>query len=111
MQLKDELEQKCRTSNTKIEKILKELDEEVNLRKSAESSTSLLEKDKMMAQHRLAEAQRKADQEAEKRRNLENEVSTLKEQLEDMRKISQNSQASNDKILQLQNQLEEANDC
>lgn len=32
-------------------------------------------------------------------------VSTLKEQLEDMRKISQNSQASNDKIVQLQNQV------
>uniref|UniRef100_A0A7N9AUK2 Rho-associated protein kinase 1 n=1 Tax=Mastacembelus armatus TaxID=205130 RepID=A0A7N9AUK2_9TELE len=71
---------------------------------------SLLEKDKIMLQHRLTEYQRKADQEAEKRRNLENEVSTLKEQLEDLRKISQNSQASNDKIAQLQNQLQEAND-
>ncbi|XP_056247243.1 rho-associated protein kinase 1 isoform X3 [Seriola aureovittata] len=110
MQLKDELEQKCRTSNTKIDKIMKELDEEANLRKSAEASVSLLEKDKIMLQHRFTEYQRKADQEAEKRRNLENEVSTLKEQLEDMRKISQNSQASNDKIAQLQNQLEEAND-
>lgn len=110
MQLKDELEQKCRTSNTKIEKIMKELDEEVNLRRSAETSMSVLEKDKIMLQHRFTEYQRKADQEAEKRRNLENEVSTLKEQLEDMRKISQNSQASNDKIVQLQKQLEEAND-
>uniref|UniRef100_A0A668AH29 Rho-associated protein kinase 1 n=1 Tax=Myripristis murdjan TaxID=586833 RepID=A0A668AH29_9TELE len=110
MQLKDEMEQKCRTSNTKIEKIMKELDEEANLRKSVEASMSLLEKDKIMLQHRSTEYQRKADQEAEKRRNLENEVSTLKEQLEDMRKISQNSQASNDKIAQLQNQLEEAND-
>uniref|UniRef100_A0A8C9ZIR0 non-specific serine/threonine protein kinase n=1 Tax=Sander lucioperca TaxID=283035 RepID=A0A8C9ZIR0_SANLU len=110
MQLKDELEQKCRTSNTKIDKIMKELDEEANLRKSAEASTSLLEKDKIMLQHRFTEYQRKADQDAEKRRNLENEVSTLKEQLEDLRKISQNSQASNDKIVQLQNQMEEAND-
>ncbi|XP_023190971.1 rho-associated protein kinase 1 isoform X1 [Xiphophorus maculatus] len=110
MQQKDELEQKCRASNTKIEKIMKELDEEANLRKSAEASVSLLEKDKIMLQHRFTEYQRKADQEGEKRRNLENEVSNLKEQLEDMRKISQNSQASNDKIVQLQKQLEEAND-
>uniref|UniRef100_A0A8C6T1R6 non-specific serine/threonine protein kinase n=1 Tax=Neogobius melanostomus TaxID=47308 RepID=A0A8C6T1R6_9GOBI len=109
MQLKDELEQKCRTSNTKMEKIMKELDDEVQSR-NHEAGMSVLEKEKMMMQHRLTESQRKADQEAEKRRNLENEVSTLKEQLEDMRKISQNSQASNDKILQLQNQLEEAND-
>uniref|UniRef100_A0A8C7YC50 Rho-associated protein kinase n=1 Tax=Oryzias sinensis TaxID=183150 RepID=A0A8C7YC50_9TELE len=110
MQLKDELEQKCRASNTRIEKIVKELDEEANLRKNVEASMSLLEKDKMMLQHRFTEYQRKADQEAEKRRNLENEVSTLKEQLEDMKKISQNSQASNDRIVQLQKQLEEAND-
>ncbi|XP_028987406.1 rho-associated protein kinase 1 isoform X2 [Betta splendens] len=110
MQQKDELEHKCRTSNTKIEKIMKELDEEANMRKSAETNMSLLEKEKLMLQHRFAEYQRKADQDAEKRRNLENEVSTLKEQLEDLRKISQNSQASNDKISQLQNQLEEAND-
>ena len=34
---------------------------------------SMLEKDKMMMQHRLTEYQRKADQDAEKRRNLENE--------------------------------------
>ncbi|KAJ8268086.1 hypothetical protein COCON_G00132580 [Conger conger] len=110
MQLKDEMEQKCRTSNTKLDKIMKELDEETNLRKSAESTVSLLEKDKMMTQHRATEYQRKADQEAEKRRNVENEVSTLKEQLEDMKKVSQNSQASNEKIAQLQKQLEEAND-
>ncbi|XP_063075400.1 rho-associated protein kinase 1 isoform X2 [Engraulis encrasicolus] len=110
MQLKDEMETKCRSSNTKLEKILKELDEEVNQRKNVEGSLSLLEKDKMMIQHRVTEYQRKADQEAEKRRNVENEVSTLKEQLENMRKISQNSQASNDKIAQLQSQLEGAND-
>ncbi|KAJ8408186.1 hypothetical protein AAFF_G00264140 [Aldrovandia affinis] len=110
MQLKDEMEHKCRTSNTKLDKIMKELDEETNLRKSVESTVSLLEKDKIMIQHRATEYQRKADQEAEKRRNVENEVSTLKEQLEDMKKVSQNSQASNDKIAQLQKQLEEAND-
>uniref|UniRef100_A0A7N6BU77 Rho-associated protein kinase 1 n=1 Tax=Anabas testudineus TaxID=64144 RepID=A0A7N6BU77_ANATE len=91
MQLKDELEQKCR--------------------KSAEASMSLLEKDKIMLQHRFTEYQRKADQEAEKRRNLENEVSTLKEQLEDMRKIRQNSQASNDKIVHLQNQVQKRSTC
>lgn len=34
---------------------------------------SSLEKDKIMIQHRATEHQRKADQEAEKRRNLENE--------------------------------------
>lgn len=34
---------------------------------------SLLEKDKIMIQHRATEHQRKAEQEAEKRRNLENE--------------------------------------
>ncbi|XP_056598998.1 rho-associated protein kinase 1 isoform X3 [Triplophysa dalaica] len=106
MQLRDEMEQKCRASNTKLDKIMKELDEEINLRKSLEANASLLEKDKIVNQHRATEHQRKSDQEAEKRRNLENEVSTLKEQLEDLRKISQN----NEKITQLQNQLGDAND-
>lgn len=46
---------------------------QANLRKSTEASVSLLEKDKIMLQHRFTEYQRKADQEAEKRRNLENE--------------------------------------
>ncbi|XP_059420136.1 rho-associated protein kinase 1-like [Carassius carassius] len=106
MQLRDEMEQKCRASNTKLDKIIKELDEESNLRKSMETNMSLLEKDKIMIQHRTTEYQRKAEQEAEKRRNLENEVSTLKEQLEDSRKMSQN----NEKVAQMQNQLREAND-
>uniref|UniRef100_A0A8C7TEV5 non-specific serine/threonine protein kinase n=1 Tax=Oncorhynchus mykiss TaxID=8022 RepID=A0A8C7TEV5_ONCMY len=110
MQLKDEMEQKCRYTTCQSDLLLSSLPSQGNVRKGVEASMSLLEKDKMMIQHRATEYQRKADQEAEKRRNLENEVSTLKEQLEDMRKICQNSQASNDKILQLQNQLEEAND-
>uniref|UniRef100_A0A671LEK2 Rho-associated protein kinase 1 n=1 Tax=Sinocyclocheilus anshuiensis TaxID=1608454 RepID=A0A671LEK2_9TELE len=93
MQLRDEMEQKCRCLSS-------------NLRKSMETNMSLLEKDKIMIQHRATEHQRKAEQEAEKRRNLENEVSTLKEQLEDSRKMSQN----NEKVAQLQNQLREAND-
>lgn len=46
---------------------------QVNLRKSLEANMSLLEKDKIMIQHRATEHQRKADRDAEKRRNLENE--------------------------------------
>jgi len=46
---------------------------QANLRKSSEDSMSLMEKDKIMLQHRFTEYQRKADQDAEKRRNLENE--------------------------------------
>ena len=44
-----------------------------NRRKSLEAGLSALEKDKMMMQHRSSDYQRKADQEGEKRRNLENE--------------------------------------
>uniref|UniRef100_H3B2B3 Rho-associated protein kinase 1 n=1 Tax=Latimeria chalumnae TaxID=7897 RepID=H3B2B3_LATCH len=110
MQLKDEMEQKCRTSNIKLDKIMKELDEEVNQRKSLDSAVSQLEKEKLMVHHRINEHQRKAEQENEKRRNAENEVSTLKEQLEELKKISQTSQITNEKMTQLQKQLEEAND-
>uniref|UniRef100_A0A8D0GJF5 Rho-associated protein kinase 1 n=1 Tax=Sphenodon punctatus TaxID=8508 RepID=A0A8D0GJF5_SPHPU len=110
MQLKDEMEQKCRTSNIKLDKIMKELDEEGNQRKILESTISQIEKENMLLQHRINEYQRKAEQENEKRRNVENEVSTLKDQLEDLKKISQHSQITNEKITQLQKQLEEAND-
>uniref|UniRef100_A0A8C0R384 Rho-associated protein kinase 1 n=1 Tax=Canis lupus dingo TaxID=286419 RepID=A0A8C0R384_CANLU len=90
MQLKDEMEQKCR--------------------RNLESTVSQIEKEKMLLQHRINEYQRKAEQENEKRRNVENEVSTLKDQLEDLKKVNQNSQLANEKLAQLQKQLEEAND-
>ncbi|XP_021120766.1 rho-associated protein kinase 1 [Heterocephalus glaber] len=99
-----------RTSNIKLDKIMKELDEEGNQRRNLESTVSQIEKDKMLLQHRISEYQRKAEQENEKRRNVENEVSTLKDQLEDLKKVSQNSQLANEKLAQLQKQLEEAND-
>ncbi|KAM6410037.1 rho-associated protein kinase 1 isoform 1-T1 [Pluvialis apricaria] len=110
MQLKDEMEQKCRSSNIKLDKIMKELDEEGNQRKNLESTVSQIEKEKMVLQHKINDYQRKMEQENEKRRNVENEVSTLKDQMEDLKKISQHSQMSNEKITQLQKQLEEAND-
>ncbi|XP_009100680.1 rho-associated protein kinase 1 [Serinus canaria] len=110
MQLKDEMEQKCRSSNIKLDKIMKELDEEGNQRKNLETAVSQIEKEKMVLQHKINEYQRKFEQENEKRRNVENEVSTLKDQMEDLKKISQHSQISNEKITQLQKQLEEAND-
>ncbi|XP_015710777.2 rho-associated protein kinase 1 isoform X2 [Coturnix japonica] len=110
MQLKDEMEQKCRSSNITLDKIMKELDEEGNQRKNLELTVSQIEKEKMALQHKINEYQRKIEQESEKRRNVENEVSTLKDQMEDLKKINQHSQITNEKITQLQKQLEEAND-
>uniref|UniRef100_A0A803TEJ5 Rho-associated protein kinase 1 n=1 Tax=Anolis carolinensis TaxID=28377 RepID=A0A803TEJ5_ANOCA len=90
MQLKDEMEEK--------------------FRKNLELTVTQVEKENMLLQHRISEYQRKCEQENEKRRNVENEVSTLKDQLEDFKKISQHSHITNEKITQLQKQLEEAND-
>ncbi|XP_008940330.1 PREDICTED: rho-associated protein kinase 1, partial [Merops nubicus] len=73
MQLKDEMEQKCRSSNIKLDKIMKELDEEGNQRKNLESTVSQIEKEKMVLQHKINDYQRKMEQENEKRRNVENE--------------------------------------
>ncbi|KAK2498659.1 LOW QUALITY PROTEIN: hypothetical protein MC885_000226 [Smutsia gigantea] len=102
MQLKDELEQKCITSNIKLDKIMKELDEEGNQRRNLEYTVSQIEKERMLLQHRINEYQRKAEQENEKRRNVENKVNVLKDQLEDLKKINQNSQLANEKLAQLQ---------
>uniref|UniRef100_A0A5F8GTK1 Rho-associated protein kinase 1 n=1 Tax=Monodelphis domestica TaxID=13616 RepID=A0A5F8GTK1_MONDO len=83
IQLKDEMEQKCRTSNIKLDKIMKELDEEGNQRKNLESTVSQIEKEKMLLQHRVNEYQRKIEQENEKRRNIENEarITSLQEEV------------------------------
>ncbi|XP_027657392.2 rho-associated protein kinase 2 isoform X1 [Falco biarmicus] len=109
LQAKDELEQKYRSTNTRLEKIVKELDEEINSRKNVESAVRQLEREKALLQHKNTEYQRKAEHEADKKRNLENEVNSLKDQLEDLKKRNQNSQISNEKINQLQRQLDEAN--
>ncbi|XP_062981235.1 rho-associated protein kinase 2 isoform X1 [Elgaria multicarinata webbii] len=109
VQAKDELEQKCRTINNRLEKIIKELDEEATSRKNLESAYRQLEREKALLQHKNAEYQRKAEHEADKKRNLENDVNSLKDQLEDLKKRNQNSQISNEKIIQLQRQLDEAN--
>ncbi|XP_072714698.1 rho-associated protein kinase 2 isoform X1 [Ciconia boyciana] len=109
LQAKDELEQKYRSTNTRLEKIVKELDEEITSRKNVESAVRQLEREKALLQHKNTEYQRKAEHEADKKRNLENEVNSLKDQLEDLKKRNQNSQISNEKINQLQRQLDEAN--
>nr|XP_032648232.1 rho-associated protein kinase 2 isoform X4 [Chelonoidis abingdonii] len=109
IQAKDELEQKCRSVNARLEKTVKELDEEVTSRKNVESALRQLEREKALLLHKNAEYQRKAEHEADKKRNLENDVNSLKDQLEDLKRRNQNSQISNEKINQLQRQLDEAN--
>uniref|UniRef100_A0A670HVI6 non-specific serine/threonine protein kinase n=1 Tax=Podarcis muralis TaxID=64176 RepID=A0A670HVI6_PODMU len=109
IQAKDELEQKYRAITNRVEKIMKELDEEVTSRKNLESALRQLERERALLQHKNAEYQRKAEHEADKKRNLENDVNSLKDQLEDLKKRNQNSQISNEKIIQLQRQLDEAN--
>ncbi|KAJ8289497.1 hypothetical protein GJAV_G00002010 [Gymnothorax javanicus] len=109
MQAKDELESKYRTANTRLEKVTKELDEEVSGRKSLESTLRQLEREKALLQHKSVESHRKAESEADKKRCLENEVNSLRDQLEDMKKRNQNSHISNEKNIHLQRQLDEAN--
>ncbi|NXQ88997.1 ROCK2 kinase, partial [Nyctibius grandis] len=104
LQAKDELEQKYRSTNARLEKVVKELDEEIISRKNVESAVRQLEREKALLQHKNTEYQRKAEHEADKKRNLENEVNSLKDQLEDLKKRNQNSQISNEKINQLQRQ-------
>ncbi|KAF4801078.1 Rho-associated protein kinase 2 [Turdus rufiventris] len=98
-----------RSTSVRLEKIAKELDEEITSRKNVESAVRQLEREKALLQHKNTEYQRKAEHEADKKRNLENEVNSLKDQLEDLKKRNQNSQISNEKINQLQRQLDEAN--
>ncbi|MBN3316190.1 ROCK2 kinase, partial [Atractosteus spatula] len=109
MQSKDELDHKCRAACSRLEKVSKELDEEIASRKHLESSLRQLEREKALLQHKNVEYQRKAENEADKKRCLENDVNSLRDQLEDLKKRNQNSQISNEKNIQLQRQLDEVN--
>ncbi|XP_046722541.1 rho-associated protein kinase 2 isoform X2 [Silurus meridionalis] len=109
MQAKDELEHKYRTSSARFEKITKELEEEISSRKTLESSLRQLEREKALLQHKSVENHRKAENEADRKRCLENEVNSLRDQLDEMKKRNQNSHISNEKNIHLQRQLDEAN--
>ncbi|XP_047668871.1 rho-associated protein kinase 2 isoform X5 [Tachysurus fulvidraco] len=109
MQAKDELEHRYRTSSARLDKITKELEEEISSRKSLESSFRQLEREKALLQHKSVESHRKAESEADRKRCLENEVNSLRDQLEEMKKRNQNSHISNEKNIHLQRQLDEAN--
>ncbi|CAF99028.1 unnamed protein product, partial [Tetraodon nigroviridis] len=104
-----DLEHKYRSVSNRLEKIIKELEEEVGNRKSLESSLRQLEREKALLQHKSLESHRKAESEADRKRCLENEVNGLRDQLDDLKRRNQNSHISNEKNLHLQKQLEEAN--
>uniref|UniRef100_A0AAY4D4V7 non-specific serine/threonine protein kinase n=1 Tax=Denticeps clupeoides TaxID=299321 RepID=A0AAY4D4V7_9TELE len=97
----------CRNVNGRLEKLAKELDEELNVRKQVESSLRQLEREKAMLQHQRTESSRKIEHQADKKRLLENEVLSLKEQLEELKKKNQNSLMSNEENIHLQKQLDE----
>ncbi|XP_061100119.1 rho-associated protein kinase 2 isoform X2 [Conger conger] len=109
MQAKDDMEHKYRNASSRLEKVSKELDEEVSGRKALESSLRQLEREKALLQHKSVESHRKAESEADKKRCLENEMNSLRDQLEDMKKRNQNSHISNEKNIHLQRQLDEVN--
>uniref|UniRef100_A0A667Z8M1 Rho-associated protein kinase 2 n=1 Tax=Myripristis murdjan TaxID=586833 RepID=A0A667Z8M1_9TELE len=109
LQSKDDLEHKYRGATNRLEKISKELEEEVSSRKSLESSLRQLEREKALLQHKSLESHRKAESEADRKRCLENEVNGLRDQLDDLKRRNQNSHISNEKNIHLQRQLEEAN--
>ncbi|TMS21422.1 Rho-associated protein kinase 2 [Larimichthys crocea] len=108
-QVKDEIEHKYRATTSRLDKISKELEEEVSSRKNLESSLRQLEREKALLQHKSLESHRKAESEADRKRCLENEVNSLRDQLDDMKRRNQNSHISNEKNIHLQKQLEEAN--
>uniref|UniRef100_A0A673CIT3 non-specific serine/threonine protein kinase n=1 Tax=Sphaeramia orbicularis TaxID=375764 RepID=A0A673CIT3_9TELE len=78
-------------------------------RKNLESTLRQLEREKALLQHKSLESHRKAENEADRKRCLENEVNSLRDQLDDLKRRNQNSHISNEKNIHLQKQLEEAN--
>ncbi|KAF0023641.1 hypothetical protein F2P81_024271 [Scophthalmus maximus] len=109
MQAKDELDHKCKNATNRLDKLVKELDKEMNSRQKVEASLRQLERERALLQHQSAENLRKVEMESDRKRGLENELNNLRDQLEDLRKRNQNSQISSENNIQLQKQLEEAN--
>ncbi|XP_034018247.1 rho-associated protein kinase 2-like isoform X2 [Thalassophryne amazonica] len=109
MQANDELEQKCKNATNRLDKLVKELDKEMNSRQRVEASLRQLERERALLQHQSTENLRKVELESERKRALENELNNLRDQLEDLRRKNQNSHISNEENIQLQRQLEEAN--
>uniref|UniRef100_A0A671NZC6 non-specific serine/threonine protein kinase n=1 Tax=Sinocyclocheilus anshuiensis TaxID=1608454 RepID=A0A671NZC6_9TELE len=101
MQAKEELENKCRYkysltySGIQIQAV--------------EDSLRELEREKALLTHQRSQSIRKAGLETDRKRLLENEVSSLKEQLAELKKKNQNSQISAEKNIHLERQLEEMN--
>ncbi|XP_014060086.2 rho-associated protein kinase 2 isoform X1 [Salmo salar] len=108
MQAKDDLEHKCKTTTSRLEKLVKELDEEMSSRQRVESSLRQLERERALLQHQSAENLRRVEMEADRKCSLENELNSLRDQLEELKRRNQNSQISNEKNIHLQRQLEEA---
>uniref|UniRef100_A0A8C3AN88 Rho-associated protein kinase n=1 Tax=Cyclopterus lumpus TaxID=8103 RepID=A0A8C3AN88_CYCLU len=98
-----------RNATNRLDKLVKELDKEMSSRQKVEASLRQLERERALMQHQSAENLRKVDIESDRKRSLENELNNLRDQLEDLRKKNHNSQISNEKNIQLQRQLEEAN--
>ncbi|KAJ7375003.1 Rho-associated protein kinase 2 [Desmophyllum pertusum] len=109
MQAKDELEHNYRMVSTKLEKVMKELDNESETKRRVESSNRELERNAALFKHDLKEAQRRCEFEAEAKRKLEGKVQELQSRLDaelDARdRISQSSQSVQSKITQLEKQV------
>ncbi|XP_045067302.1 rho-associated protein kinase 2 [Coregonus clupeaformis] len=108
MEAKDHLEHKCKTTTSRLEKLVKELDEEMSSRQRVESSLRQLERERALLQYQSAENLRKVELEADRKRSLENDLNSLRDQLEELKRRNQTSQMSNEKNIHLQRQLDEA---
>lgn len=109
MQARDEVEHNYRNVSSKLEKVMKELDSELENKRAIESANRELERKAALFKHDLKEAQRRGEFENEAKRKLEGKVQELQSRLDaelDARdKISQTSHSVQNKISQLEKQV------
>ncbi|XP_048581823.1 rho-associated protein kinase 2 isoform X3 [Nematostella vectensis] len=106
-----ELDRNHKAASAKLEKLVKDFENEAEARRVAESTNRELERNAAVIKHDLKEVQRKCEFESESKRKLEGKVVELQTRLDAelnaRDKISQSSQTVQSRITQLEKQVAE----
>lgn len=115
IKIKEELQSKYETSATKLNATKRDMETDREYRQAKEAEIRQLERDNAVYKHKLQEIQRKTDMEVEKRKKVENDLTALNRQLEEVRASSnkiaeQNARSEQQRVDEMQRKLKSENE-